>query len=55
MTEEKLAELRVKIAYNVVQGIMAAGDYDEWLSSAAIVEYAYEIADEILRQGDYNV
>jgi len=54
MTEEKLKETRMKIAYNLLQGWAAGGiaieDYKE-----EYVGYAYKVADEVLKQGGYNV
>jgi hypothetical protein len=55
MTPEKLKETRMKIAYNVIQGIVA---YDGTIAPEALelnVYIAYEIADEVLKQGGYNV
>jgi hypothetical protein len=53
MTSEKLKETRMKIAYNVIQSLMP--DSENWKSNAIMVEYAYKVADEILKQGGYNV
>jgi len=53
MTYEKLKETRMKIAYNIMQGFAASGnDFDEDLFEKE-VEFAYKIADEVLKQGRY--
>jgi hypothetical protein len=55
MTSEKLKETRMKIAYNIIQGLTAArADTFNW-STETMVSYAYEVADEVLKQGGYNV
>lgn len=56
MNYEKLKETRMKIAYNVIQGLVAHEGYD--VSPDKIKEdtkYAYWYADEILKQGGYNI
>ncbi|CAB4169089.1 hypothetical protein UFOVP1516_4 [uncultured Caudovirales phage] len=54
MNAEKLKETRMKIAYNLLQGLAAhEGD----LHDDAIkwnVEWAYKVADEVLEQGGYK-
>jgi len=52
MSPEKLKETRMKIAYNVIQGMMP--DLEHW-SNESLVKYAYSLADEILKQGGYSV
>lgn len=53
MTSEKLKETRMKIAYNIMQGFAASGnDFDEDFFEKE-VEFAYKLADEILKQGGY--
>ena len=56
MNEEKLKETRMKIAYNVIQGLAADGVLDGTFELIPVtVLYAYQIADEILKQGGYDV
>lgn len=54
MNEEKLKETRMKIAYNILQGWAASGDLSTNKFKQDIVADAYEIADEVLKQGGYD-
>jgi len=54
MTPEKLKETRMKIAYNIIQGLAASGKLDMDYYKAA-VRNSYEVADEVLKQGGYVV
>ena len=54
MNAEKLKETRMKIAYNLLQGLAAhEGDSAEPYIITS-VEWAYEVADEVLKQGGYD-
>ena len=55
MTSEKLKETRMKIAYNLLQGL--AGHEGDTANNyiADNVEWAYSVADEVLKQGGYDV
>jgi hypothetical protein len=55
MTPEKLKETRMKIAYNIMQGFAASSSRFNSPNVAEEVEFAYEIADEVLKQGGYDV
>jgi hypothetical protein len=55
MTSEKLKETRMKIAYNIIQGMVAYHGIFEPEAMELKVYIAYEIADEVLKQGGYNV
>lgn len=54
MNAEKLKETRMKIAYNLLQGLAAhEGDiHYEFITSN--VRWAYQVADEVLKQGGYD-
>lgn len=54
MNAEKLKETRMKIAYNLLQGLAAhEGDSAEpYIINN--VEWAYQVADEVLKQGGYD-
>jgi hypothetical protein len=47
MNAEKLKETRMKIATNLLQGLAAYGGDTN-------VEWAYKVADEVLKQGGYD-
>jgi hypothetical protein len=55
MSPEKLKETRMKIAYNIIQGYAAHEGVCEPEAVNLLVHIAYEIADEVLKQGGYNV
>lgn len=55
MTPEKLKETRMKIAYNVIQGMVAYSGVFDPEAVEFEVHIAYEIANEVLKQGGYNV
>lgn len=55
MNPEKLKETRMKIAYNLMQGLVAyQGDMNISGLIASDVEWAYKVADEVLKQGGYD-
>ena len=55
MNAEKLKETRMKIAYNLLQGLVAyQGDMNGSVFIASDVEWAYKVADEVLKQGGYD-
>jgi len=55
MNAEKLKETRMKIAYNLLQGLVAHEGYDYKPHNTTIdVKWAYKIADEVLKQGGYD-
>jgi hypothetical protein len=55
MTSEELKKTRMKIAYNLLQGLAGyEGDTsDNYIANN--VEWAYTVADEVLKQGGYDV
>lgn len=54
MNAEKLKETRMKIAYNLLQGLAAhEGDIPDQ-HIPANVKWAYKVADEVLKQGGYD-
>jgi hypothetical protein len=55
MSPEKLKETRMKIAYNVIQGMVAYNGVFDPEAVEFEVYIAYQIADEVLKQGGYNV
>lgn len=55
MNAEKIKETRMKIAYNLLQGLVAyQGDMNGSVFIASDVEWAYKVADEVLKQGGYD-
>lgn len=55
MNAEKIKETRMKIAYNLMQGLVAyQGDMNISGLIASDVEWAYRVADEVLKQGGYD-
>ena len=54
MNYEKLKKTRMKIAYNIIQGLVAHQGDEHLNFMKKDVEYAYKYADEILKQGGYN-
>lgn len=55
MNAEKLKETRMKIAYNLLQGLVASEGYDYAYNNTTIdVKWVYKVADEVLKQGGYD-
>ena len=55
LSPAKLKETRMKIAYNIIQGFAAALSLKDDTYMEFYVKKAYSIADEILKQGGYDV
>lgn len=54
MADEELYKIRMMIATNLLQGLVASKDYNYDYNNTTIdVKWAYKVADEILKQGGY--
>lgn len=53
MNDEQLKKERMKIAYNLLQGL-AAFEGDNIYAVETNVRWAYKVADEVLKQGGYT-
>lgn len=54
MNAEKIKETRMKIAYNILQGLVAHEGASDKPYIINNVGWAYKIADEVLKQGGYD-
>jgi hypothetical protein len=53
MNAEQLKKERMRIAYNLLQGLVAKEGQFNY--TATMVEWAYAVAEEVLEQGGYVV
>ena len=54
MNAEQLKKERMRIAYNLLQGLTAYQGCSSESYTITSVEWAYQVADEVLKQGGYG-